>query len=154
FKTLSSGKSHLVVGHAAVQSRITLESKELSFAVLHLGDHNLTAGVRVYAGSEPYSKLLQEMTHAFSRADLPQLIRLIDHYFRGGSYTLKSLFRDDQRRILDSILRNTLRDVETNLRSIYDHHAPLMRFLHDVNVPSPKALGMAAEFVINSSLRR
>jgi alpha-amylase/alpha-mannosidase (GH57 family) len=154
FKTMSSGKSHLVVGHAGVQSRVTLESEEVSFAVLHLGDHNISAGVRKYAGPASYSKLLEEMSHAFSRGDIPQLIRRIDDHFHGGSYTLKSLFRDEQRRILDSILRNTLRDVETNLRSIYDHHAPLMRFLNDVNVPAPKALGMAAEFVVNSSLRR
>jgi hypothetical protein len=47
-----------------------------------------------------------------------------------------------------------LREAEASLRAIYEHHAPLMRFLSDVSYPRPKALAIAAEFVINASLRR
>ncbi len=154
YKAMISGKSQLVVGHADVRSRITQECEHVSFAVLHLGDHNLNAGVRTYKGPEEYQKLLQDASYAYSRADIPQLIRLLDRHFDGVSYSLKSLFRDEQRRILDSILRTTLLDVENGFRTIYDQHAPLIRFLNDVNIPQPKALAISAEFVLNSSLRR
>ena len=152
YKAMLSGKSQLIVGHAEVFSRITWEHSHLSFAVLHLGDHNLTAGVRKYISPGAYERLVQEASHVFSRADIPELIRLLDRHFPGVMYSLKSLFRDEQRRILDSILQATLGDVEANFRTIYEHHAPLIRFLTDVNVPRPKVLSVTSEFVLNSNL--
>ena len=152
FKAMLSGKSQLIVGNAEIFSRITWERSHVSFAVLHLGDHNLTAGVRKYISPGAYDRLLHEASHAFSRADVPELVRLLDRHFPGVTYSLKSLFRDEQRRILDSILQTTLSDVESNFRTIYEHHAPLIRFLNDVNVPQPKVLSVTSEFVLNSNL--
>ncbi|MFL6438011.1 MAG: DUF3536 domain-containing protein [Terriglobales bacterium] len=154
YRTFISGKMHLAVGRAEICSVITQETEQFTFAVLHMGDHSLSAGVRKYAGEEPYTATVQELQRAFSRADIPAVIRVLDRNFGGAIYSLKSLFRDEQRRIMDHILESTLREAEASLRAIYEHHAPLMRFLSDVSYPRPKALAIAAEFVINASLRR
>src|SRR6185437_9410855 len=138
---------------ARVCSRVTEECEELTFAVLHMGDHSLSAGVRKYGGKESYSKTVEELSHGFSRADVPALIRSLDNNFGGAVYSLKSLFRDEQRRVIDHILDSTLREAEASLRTVYEHHAPLMRFLSDVKFPRPKALSAAAEFVLNAALR-
>jgi alpha-amylase/alpha-mannosidase (GH57 family) len=154
YQTTISGRMQLAVGRARVCSRITEECEQVTFAVLHMGDHTLSAGVRKYSGEESYSSTLQELHRAFSRADIPAVIRVLDRHFGGATYSLKSLFRDEQRRIMDHILESTLQEAEASLRAIYEHHAPLMRFLSDVNAPRPKALAVAAEFVLNASLRR
>ena len=67
---------------------------------------------------------------------------------------VRKAVQDEQRRVLDHILESTLQEAEASLRAIYEHHAPLMRFLSDVNFPRPKPLAIAAEFVLNASLRR
>jgi alpha-amylase/alpha-mannosidase (GH57 family) len=149
-----SGKMQLAVGRAQVCSRITQECGEFTFSVLHMGDHTLSAGVRRYAGQGTYAETVQQLHRAFSRADIPAVIRVLDSHFGGATYSLKSLFRDEQRRVLDHILESTLQEAEASLRAIYEHHAPLMRFLSDVNFPRPKPLAIAAEFVLNASLRR
>jgi alpha-amylase/alpha-mannosidase (GH57 family) len=154
YQTTISGRMQLAVGTARVCSRITQESEQITFAVLHMGDHTLSAGVRRYADEQTYSATVQELHRAFSRADIPGVIRVLDSHFGGATYSLKSLFRDEQRRIMDHILESTLQEAEASLRAIYEHHAPLMRFLSDVNSPRPKALAVAAEFVLNASLRR
>ena len=68
--------------------------------------------------------------------------------------SLKSLFRDEQRRILDLILESTLDDAEEVYRRLYDNYSPLMRFLSDLEIPLPNALRMVGEFVINTTLTR
>jgi len=154
YRTFASGKVQLAAGRAGVCSRITLECENYTFAVLHMGDHNLSAGVRKFVGDEAYDTTIGELQHAFSRADIPSVIRVLDHNFGGSTYSLKSLFRDEQRRIMDHILESTLIEAEGSLRAIYEHHSPLMKFLGDVNYPRPKAFALAAEFIINASLRR
>ena len=149
-----AGKTRLAVGRARFTSEITRESSLLSFGVLHLGDHNLSAGVREFRGQEAYQSLAQEVTAGFERADLPEVIRLLDHYFEDFTFSLKSLFRDAQRKILNLILDSTLAEAESAYRQVYEHHAPLMRFLEDLGSPLPRVFHTTAEFVLNANLRR
>ena len=154
YRTSVSGKMHLAIGQAGVCSRITQECDRFTFAVLHMGDHTLSAGVRPEADPDQYNQVVRELNDAFSRADVPAVIRVLDQHFGGAIYSLKSLFRDERRRIVEHILESTLQEAEASLRTIYEHHAPLMRFLSDTNFPRPKPLAIAAEFVLNAGLRR
>jgi len=154
YRTFASGRMQLAVGQAGVCSRITQECDQFTFGVLHMGDHTLSAGVRKGTERDSYSQIKQELNEAFSRADVPGVIRVLDQRFGGAIYSLKSLFRDEQRRIVDHILESTLKETEASLRTIYEHNAPLMRFLSGTNFPRPKPLALAAEFVLNAALRR
>jgi len=148
-----AGKMKLVTGRARFASRVTEESAELAFGVLHFGDHNVNGGVCQFGNHEEYSTATRALGEAFSRADLPRILRLLDQRFDSNIYSLKSLFRDDQRRILENILASTLADVERSLRHQYEEQAPLMRFLADLDVEQPKLLRMLAQFALNSEIR-
>jgi len=54
---------------------------------------------------------------------------------------------------LQSILDQTLSEVEGSLMRIYEEHATLLDFLGEANVPAPPALALTASFAINASLR-
>jgi hypothetical protein len=152
YRLLPSGKARLAVGRANVTSNVTQESRRVTFGVLHLGDHNLTGGVRGFQSDEAYDHLADEITAAFSRADLPELLRIVDRDFGSERYSLKLLFRDEQRKILDIILDSTLAEAEAVYGQLYEHHAPLMRFLADLAIPLPRGFQTAAEFALNTSL--
>lgn len=149
-----SGRFRLALGRARFVSEITQEWKELSYGVLHFGDHNLTGGVRRFQGEAGYKELVDHATEAFHRADVPEVIRLLDRGFGTNIYSIKSLFKDEQRKILDQILASTLEDAEGAYRGIYEHHAPLMRFLHGLKLPVPAVIHNAAGYALNSLLRR
>jgi hypothetical protein len=149
YQSSEAGKAKLVLGRATVASEITRESAHLCFGVLHLGDHNVECSVGGYRGEENYQTLVKEISETFDRADFPETIRLLDRYFEGMGYSLTSLFRDEQRRILDTILESTVADVEAIFGQLYETNAPLMRFLKDSGTPPPKALYAAAEVAVN-----
>lgn len=150
----TAGKSRLLVGRAKVTFEITRNSDVLSYGVLHMGDHNINCGVRTYQGPEAYQQLVQEMRESFERADFPEIIRLMDRNFGESSYSLKNLFRDEQRKVLNQILASTYEDVESRFRQITDSYTPLMRFLEDLRAPLPAALKAASTFILNADLRR
>ena len=154
YQASQAGRAKLATGRARFTSEITQESALLSFGALHFGDHNLNAGIREYLGTEPYREMLQEVSQAFVISDLPQVIRLLDKHFGTSTYSLRSLFRDEQRKVLDCILESTLTEVEAAFRQVYEYHYPLMRFLTDLGTPPPKAFHAAAAFILNTDLRR
>ncbi|NLW08005.1 MAG: DUF3536 domain-containing protein, partial [Clostridia bacterium] len=148
----SAGAAKLSLGRVQITSQITRRSAKVIYGVVHLGNHNLTGGVRLYEDEESYQRMLQELGDAFERADYNAVIRLLDQHFAGSTYTLKQLFKDKQRMILDLILENILAEVAAVFQRIYNRHVSLMRFLKDLHTPQPRALFTAAEFVLNAQL--
>jgi alpha-amylase/alpha-mannosidase (GH57 family) len=148
-----AGRSKLIVGRARITSEVTEESEVFTFGSLYMGDHSMNAGVRVYKDEQDFNTLKQELAGPFNRADFPEAIRLIDKHFAASTYSLRSIFHDDQREILNIIMKSTLAEAEAVYRQLYETHAPMMRFVSDLRAPLPRAFSMAAEFALNSSLR-
>ena len=151
---LEAGRARLATGLITVLSRVTKERELLSYGVLHLGDHTIHAGVRPFRDSDAFNAMRADLDGPFEAADFTDAIRTLDRHFPNATYNLRSLFQDQRRQVLDQIIGSTLRDAENEYRQIYDRNAPLMRFLHDLNIPMPTALLLAGEFVINTSLVR
>ena len=156
YDVMTSGRGRFAVGRATLCSRITEECEDICFAVLHLGDQNLSAAVKRYTPQDAaaWETFITNSRNSIRHANLPELIRFIDGYFDSTLYSLTSLFADEQHRILQSILNQTLSEVEGSLIRIYNEHATLLDFLADANVAAPPALALTAGFAINASLRR
>jgi alpha-amylase/alpha-mannosidase (GH57 family) len=158
-EVFSSGRGRVAVGRALIYSRITEENEDICFAVLHLGDQNLSAAVKRYNSEDPvevdaFLAFTTEIGTAIRRANLPEVIRLIDRFFGETAYSLTSLFADEQHRILNTILNQTISEMEDSLRKIYEDHASLLHYLTETGMSAPPALASAARFAINASLRR
>jgi alpha-amylase/alpha-mannosidase (GH57 family) len=147
------GIQRLALGKATIRSDITWEEAAISFAVLHLGDHNLLGGVRGYMGDDSFSAMSQEIKDAFTKGDIPEVIRVMDKHFETHNYSLWHLFRDEQRKVLSQILDATLEEIEVSFRQIYEHHYPVMQVMRGMHIPLPKALATTLEFVLNRELR-
>ncbi len=158
-EVFTSGRGKVSLGRARIRSRVTEEAEQICFAVLHLGDQNLSAAVKRTDAANAvdvaaYEEFAREVRAAIRRANLPEIIRLIDRHFGDLAYSLTSLFADEQHSILQTILDQTLSEMEDSLRSIYEDHASLLHFLSESGMPVPPALALAASFAINASLRR
>jgi hypothetical protein len=149
-----SGRTQLAIGRAQVRSRITLEHADITYGALHFGDHNISAGVRHFRGEQDFAELLSEASKTFQAGDIPSTIRILDRHFDGVSYSLRSLFKDEQRRVLRTILRSTMEEVETSYTQVYEHHASLMDFFGELGTPLPRVLRLTSEFVLNARIRR
>jgi hypothetical protein len=151
---LSSGKSHVSFGRIRITSDITLDSGRVMFGAVHLGDHYVTGGVREFTDEKAYKEITERISKVFESGDFTDLIRAIDVAFGSGSYSLKLLFRDEQRKILRIILNSALEEAESSYRQLYDSRAPLMRFVAAHGIPLIRHFQVAAEVSLNAELRR
>ncbi len=152
----TSGRGRLALGRVHISSSITGERQTFSFAVLHFGDQNITAAVKVYSDADAgdFAAFARKAAESVQQAYFPEVIRLLDRYYGHVDYSLTSLFRDEQRRIVQLILNSTLWDIETSLTTIYKDHASLLHYLSQNGLPKPPALALAASFALNAGLRR
>ncbi len=147
------GIAKLSAGRVRITSEVTREAVTVNFGALHFGEQNLSAGVRVSGSEEEYGIMLGELEESFSTGDFPETIRRMDRHFGASTYSLRSLFRDEQRRVLKQILGSSMEGTRILYRQTYTHHVSLMRFLIDLGIPLPKPFLCTAEYVLNFGLR-
>ena len=154
YRLKRSGKMRLAFGKARFTSEITQDSDMLMFGVLHFGDHNLHGGVALYRSEDAYRDLSKSTRDAFNRSDLAATIHCLDQGFAGHTYSLKNLFRDEQRKVLAEVLESTVEHSFSVAREIYEDEAQLLRFMSDCGIPIPSELKAAAEVALNGLLRQ
>jgi len=154
FRLEEAGRTRLALGLAHITSDITGESMLMSFGVVHLGDQNITGGLRAFQGARDYNDMVRELRQTFLRGELTDVIHSLDRLFPGRPFSLRSLFRDEQRKIVRQIMQPALEDAERVYRDFYEEHTPLFRFLTHINFPLPKRFHAAADFALNIELRR
>ncbi len=151
---MGSASQKLALGRAKIYSDITWDEEEMSYSVLHLGDHNLIGGVRRFTDEQAFSLMEREIQEAFRQGDIPQLVRLMDRYFGDHNYSLWHLLKDKKRQILNQILESALENAETSLRQIFENHYSIMSALKENNIPLPKAFSTSVEFILNADFRK
>ncbi len=154
YHAADAGKLRMAIGQARFTSKVTQESEILTFWVVHFGDHNVAGGVQKSDGVAGYKDMLEAISESFARVDIPEVVRLLDKRFGEKTYSLRSLFRDEQRRIVRTILSSTVAEAEAAYLQLYEHHAALMRFITSLGTPMPREFTAAVEYAINSLLRR
>lgn len=149
-----TGVSKLSLGLLRVRSRVTMEQEDYDFAVLHLGDHNLLGGIRPFTNAARHVASHSALSQAFSRADLTEVVRQIERLYDGETFSLRTLFHDEQASLLERLLADRTAAVEEMYESIYQQAAPLMRFLQSLDQPAPAAFRAAAEYTLMARLKR
>lgn len=152
FALEKAGRARLAAGSVTIRSIITREEGRFDFAVLHLGETELTGGVR--AASNDFENARRELFEAMEPGGIPPVIRLLDQHFKELPVSIRSLFRDEQRRIFNMLCNATLDEAESAFRQLHERYDPLMRFHARLGIPIPKVLQMAAEFDLNTQLRK
>ncbi len=151
-KTAVAGKTKLTIGETTITSSITRESADFRFGALHMGDHTLSCALLEGFDGDGYHDMRSRAFDAFNRADFTEVNGVLNDYFTSPFYSMSSLFRDEQRKILDMVVSSSREDALSVYRHLYEHNAPLIRFLRNTHTPCPKALYVAGELAINSDL--
>jgi alpha-amylase/alpha-mannosidase (GH57 family) len=154
YKRAEAGKLTMVTGISRILSGITWDEIIIAFAVVHLGDHNINAGIKDFAGESDFSALESEIKNSFEKADIPEVVRLLDKHFKGNIYSLWHLFKDEQRKVLNEILKPTYENVESSYRQIYENNYTTMNYYYSLQDRLPRPLLSAAEYTLDTDLKK
>ena len=152
FEKHSAGKYQLALGSAVLRSEVTWEEENITFAVLHLGDHHLFGGVRTFLEEGAYQKMHDEVLDSFRNSRVHEAIVLLDKHFGMHNYSFWHLFKDDQKKILHQVLEETMSNVESAFRQIYENNYSILQAMKALSIEPPRPLKDAGEYTINSKL--
>lgn len=147
-----AGVQKLVIGRTLLRSLITWEKIDVSYAMIHLGGHQLFGGVRAYMGHEAINEMQSDMVEAFRKSRVYEIFNLMDKHFGHHSYSFWHLFRDEQKKIMETVITNDLKNAEAIMYQLYENNYPLLQVFKEINMPVPQQLKLPIDLAVNTQL--
>ena len=147
-----AGEQRLVIGITKVKSNVTRSEKKFTFAVIYMGKHNIIGNISIDMDEEKFHNMKEDITQSFDEGRLGDVIGVMQTYFGPEKYTLWELFKDEKRKVLDMITEQSMSELETSLRRVYNRDYPLVNALSKNDIPIPKAYTTTFEYILNADL--
>jgi alpha-amylase/alpha-mannosidase (GH57 family) len=150
---LETGHAHFVVGSAEVVSIVTLETVRRIFAVVHFGGMDVQFFRMPYVDSADYKSFKKELTGVFQSGSMGDLYQRLLECFHGPTHQLMDLFLDEQRAIVDDILKERVEDYQVVFEQLFDQDHAMLQRLAALRVPIPEPMKMAAKVSTDGRVR-
>jgi alpha-amylase/alpha-mannosidase (GH57 family) len=152
FQKLHNQKNTLIIGKSIVTSDITCEEKNITYAALHFGEHQLFSVISDSDKHNVFYSFRDVLVDTFKKGELLQTIRTMEKYSPGDNYSLEHLFKDEQKKILYKIFDQTLSDIGASLRKVSDHSYPLVQIVKKLDIRLPSSLTNTILVMLNTEL--
>ena len=149
-----AGKLSLLIGKAHIRSEVILEEITIQYAVLWLGDYNLTAGVMPFNGEDAFEAASKEIRAAFDEGDVQGTLSAIGKHFPEHIYSLKHLFTDDKKHIMDQVLENSLDDAIDHFNQVFEDNYNVIHFVREMGLSNHRPLTVSAEIAIGGHIQQ
>jgi alpha-amylase/alpha-mannosidase (GH57 family) len=150
-KKAKKGDTKLVIGRLEINSKVTFEQHDMIFALLHFGGEDFHCVIRGYAGKSEYNKIKDSLLEKYHTLPLTEVIRGLDEYFGKEYFTLKNLFIEERRKIINVLIEDKLTEFGSTYKNLYDEaKGPIMQ-LSELGLQIPEEFKIAAEYALSSS---
>lgn len=148
------GRFRLIINRSTVYSAVTLDEDTFCCAAIWLGDHNVSCGSKRDMSQKTFNFIRNRALQCFEVGEINEIIVILSKYFGKNNFSLKDMFKDDQRYILYYVTAGGLKKAKDLYDIIYHDNSALLRFMKETRIPSPKPLRSAAEIVLNLELEQ
>jgi alpha-amylase/alpha-mannosidase (GH57 family) len=153
YERLEAGILKLAVGKTKINSIITHSEKIFYFAVIYLGQNHFLGNSAAEMDEAEFNEMKDEITDAFSKSRVADVIGIMQTYFGPEKFSLWSLLKDEQRKILYQILQKDINQAEDSYKKIYNRNYNIMTVLKNAELPVPQLLTANVQTVINNEIK-
>jgi len=146
YKRVVKGNSQLVIGHIEVKSMITLEKSNLVFALLQFSGGDFHCAIKEF--SDNFMETRKELIRTYLVSPLTEIIRTIDNYFGKEYFTLKDIFIEERRKILQTMLKGKLQNFANTYESMYNEGKGSIYQMQTLGLDIPKEFKISAQYVL------
>ena len=149
YQKIQKGTSTFVLGHIEVTSRITMQCSKLVFALIQYADGDFHCALREYSDENEYKNLKQNLTRVFLLEPITEIIRALDEYFGKDYFTLKDIFFEERRNILQLLLRGRISKFAQVYQDLYTEGKGSIYQMQELGVNPPEEFKIAAKYALS-----
>lgn len=149
YKKVQKGTSKLVVGHIEVQSKITLQKSNVMFALVQYSGGDFHCAIKEFSDDSEYIKIQKELFRIFMLHPLTEIIRALDEYFGKEYFTLKDIFIEERRKILQTMLQGKMQKFAQTYHEIYTESKSSIYHMQSLGLSIPDEFKISAGYTLS-----
>lgn len=154
FRRIVQGGQRLALGRTHVHSRVTLSHKDFSFVVLYMGQHHLIGMAFERIPADEFSVFSEKVIEAFQRSNISEVLELYRSFPDHRSFSFFDMYKDEQIKMLNHILENSLELAATSYQKINNRNYNLLNVMKTTHLQPPRMLVQNLEMTLNHELRQ
>ncbi len=148
YQQIQHGNSTLVMGHIEIISRITFQKSNLVFALVQYGDGDFHCAIKEYSDEDEYLNLKQHLSKTFVLNPITEIIRALDETFGREYFTLKDIFIEERRKILQMLLKGKMSKFAQTYQELYNEGKSSIQQMQTLGVAIPEEFKIAAKYAL------
>ena len=149
YQQIQHGTSTLVMGHIEIVSRITFQKSNLVFALVRYADGDFHCAIKEYSDEDDYLTLKQHLTKTFLLNPITEIIRALDEIFGKEYFTLKDIFIEERRKILQILLQGKMSKFAQTYQELYNEGKGSIQQMQNLGVAIPEEFKIAAKYALS-----
>lgn len=149
YKKVQKGSSKLVVGHIEIQSEITLQKSNLMFALVQYSGGDFHCAIKEFSDDGEYLNTQKELFRIFMLNPLTEIIRALDEYFGKEYFTLKDIFIEERRKILQTMLQGKMQKFAQTYHEIYTESKSSIYHMQSLGLSVPDEFKISAGYTLS-----
>lgn len=151
YKKVQKGNADFVVAHVEIQSKITLQKWDLMLALLQYQGGDFHCSIREYSDEIEYSKIQKELIRVFLMYPLTEIIRALDEYFGKEYFTLKDIFIEERRKILNILLKDKTDKFSNTYETMYNEVKTSIYHMQNLGLNVPHEFKISAAYALSKN---
>lgn len=149
YKKVQKNSSTFIVGHIEIQSKITLQKSNVMFALMQYSGGDFHCTIKEYSDDAEFNRIKNDLIKIYTMNTLTEIIRALDEYFGKEYFTLKDIFIEERRKILQILLKGKLEKFSQTYQEMYDEGKGSIYHLQGLGLSIPDEFKISAEYALS-----
>lgn len=149
YKKVQKSTSKLIVGHIEIQSKITLQKSNVMFALVQYSSGDFHCAIKEFSDESEYLNIQKELVRIFMLNPLTEIIRALDEYFGREYFTLKDIFIEERRKILQTMLKGKMQKFAQAYQEMYTEGKSSIYHMQSLGLSIPDEFKISAGYTLS-----
>ena len=148
YKKVQKGNANFVIGHIEVNSKVTLEKSNVVFVLMQYQGGDFHCAIKEFSSEAEYTRIQKELVRIFMLNPFTEIIRAIDEYFGMEYFTLKDIFIEERRKILQILLKDKMDKFAQTYKELYIEGKGSIYQMQSLGLSIPDEFKLAAGYTL------
>ena len=149
YKKVQKGTAKFIIGHIEIQSQVTFQKSNLMFALVQYSGGDFHCAIKEFSDENEYTNIQKELFRIFMLNPLTEIIRALDEYFGKEYFTLKDIFIEERRKILQVMLQGKMQKFAQTYQEMYTEGKSSIYHMQNLGLSIPDEFKISAGYTLS-----
>ncbi|MBE7713685.1 MAG: DUF3536 domain-containing protein [Cyanobacteria bacterium SIG26] len=149
YQKATKGNANFIIGNIEIRSKVTLQKSNLVFALMQYAGGDFHCTIKEFSTNNEYQELKTNLIKTFMLNPITEIIRSLDEKFGKEYFTLKDIFIEERKKILQILLKDQLAKFADTYKGMYQQGKGSIYHMQNLGLEIPNEFKISAAYALS-----